>query len=153
MCVAPELPIQEDLGSNYTLVTTHTFIHTWLNLYFRALSYVTVVTPFRVSFILYDDIQWIIFDILIDTIFIIDIFVNFFSAYYDHQFQIIIDNKLIAKTYLKSWFILDFVSVLPLSYLMQTYHGYSSLTRLSRLPRLYRLFKIAKLDNNIIHPF
>jgi hypothetical protein len=40
--------------------------------------------------------------------------VNFTTAYYDEDFKLIIDRKSIIKKYLKGFFILDFIAIVPL---------------------------------------
>jgi len=42
-----------------------------------------------------------------------DIFINFISAYFDKEDNLEVNKKVIAKKYLKGWFALDFISVLP----------------------------------------
>ena len=54
-----------------------------------------------------------LFNILIDIVFIIDIIINFCVAYYDFDELLIIEFHLIAKHYLKTWFIIDFISAIP----------------------------------------
>ncbi len=51
-------------------------------------------------------------------IFGLDIIINFFSAYYDKNDDIIIDKKKIAVRYLKGWFLIDFLGVFPVSLLI-----------------------------------
>lgn len=50
---------------------------------------------------------------IIDGFFAIDIFVNFNSAYTDESYETITDRKKIAKEYLASWFLVDFLSIVP----------------------------------------
>ena len=50
---------------------------------------------------------------LIDIIFIIDIIISFFIAYYNFDEILIIEPKLIAKNYLKTWFFIDLISAIP----------------------------------------
>ena len=49
----------------------------------------------------------------IDIFFFIDILVNFNSAYIDESYEVIDDRKKIAKSYLVSWFLIDFLSIVP----------------------------------------
>lgn len=48
-----------------------------------------------------------VLDYFIDIIFFFDIIVQFFSAYELKDETIVSDMKTIAKTYLKSWFVMD----------------------------------------------
>lgn len=55
------------------------------------------------------------------------------------------NHKKIIKKYLKSWFIIDIISVLPLNNLFKSGSKYSGLSKISKLPKLYRLIKLTKL--------
>ena len=55
----------------------------------------------------------IIFDMVIELFFIMDIVVHFRTSFVDMSGRIIYDQKKIAIHYLKGWFILDFLAALP----------------------------------------
>ena len=55
----------------------------------------------------------LIFDMVIELFFIIDIVVHFRTSFVDTSGRIIYDQKKIAVRYLKGWFILDFLAALP----------------------------------------
>jgi potassium channel len=90
-----------------------------------------------------DPLGWVIVDAIVDILFGIDIFVSFFSAYYDGKDNLITDRKAIAKKYIRSWFLIDITAILPLSYILSS-PKYNQLIRLARLPKLYRLVKMTK---------
>lgn len=46
---------------------------------------------------------------------------------------------------MKTWFTIDFISVLPISYFTANNYKFNNLTRIGRLPKLYRLLKLTKL--------
>ena len=48
-----------------------------------------------------------------DTLFIIDIFINFISAYEDNNGMPVVNIKLIAMNYVQGWFIIDFIASIP----------------------------------------
>lgn len=52
------------------------------------------------------------------TVGVQDIFLNFRTAYFDKRGVIVISQKMIARNYLKSWFVIDFITCLPISYIM-----------------------------------
>jgi hypothetical protein len=54
----------------------------------------------------------------VDVLFSIDIFIIFNSAYYNAQYDLISDRKQIASNYLKSWFLIDLLAVVPLDLIM-----------------------------------
>lgn len=90
--------------------------------------------------------------------FLIDIFMNFFTASYTVDFQIVDSQKEIAILYFKTWFMVDFISIIPFD-LILLYGGVNQISRFSRIGKLYkivrmmkmiRLLKIAKVRNKIV---
>jgi len=80
-----------------------------------------VTTPLGIAFSEGDDnIANIIRGYFIDISFCLDIFVIFFSAYYDDEFQIIENRKEIAIEYFYTWFALDFFAVVPFEKILQS---------------------------------
>ena len=76
---------------------------------------------------------------------------NFFTAYEDENGEFIVSRMKIARSYLKSWFIIDLMSSIPISLVLSfTNQGGNSVLNIriikrSRLPRLYRLLRLIKL--------
>ena len=54
-------------------------------------------------------------DYSIDFIYFIDILVIFNTAYYDHEQQLVLNRKKIACKYLRGWFAIDLLSIIPFS--------------------------------------
>ena len=56
-------------------------------------------------------------NVIVDIVFLIDIIMTFFTSYQNedetHEFT---DLKSIAIRYLKTWFFVDLISILPLEY-------------------------------------
>ena len=48
-----------------------------------------------------------------------DIFFSFNQAYYDEDFVIIEDRKTIGSNYLKGWFSVDLIAIIPLDLIHQ----------------------------------
>ena len=105
--------------------------------------YSAIITPYEIAFSDSNKFSW--FEILIDIFLGIDIVLTFFSAYTDDEENLVKNHRKIIKKYLKSWFIVDIISVLPISYIFNQEGKYSSLTKISKLPKLYRLVKLTKL--------
>ncbi|KAA0201330.1 hypothetical protein HAZT_HAZT010649 [Hyalella azteca] len=88
-----------------------------------------IILPVAISFF-NDDLstRWIAFNCLSDTIFLIDIVVNFRTGIMqqDNSEQVILDPKLIARYYLKTWFFLDLISSVPLDYIFLIINQVSS---------------------------
>lgn len=83
----------------------------------------------------------------------LDILVSFFTVYLDDLDKPVLDYRLIAVHYLRSWFLVDFLSTIPIDALLQLVDGdvdVSSIKllrilRLARLLKMVRLLKINKL--------
>ena len=104
--------------------------------------YSAIITPYEIAFSDSNKSNW--FEILIDIFLAIDIVLTFFSAYTDDEENLVKNHKKIIKKYLQSWFIIDFISVLPLNSVFKS-GKFSGLTKISKLPKLYRLIKLTKL--------
>ncbi len=63
-----------------------------------------------------------IIDNIIDFIFILDIFINFFTAFYNFDEVLISDSKSIYKNYLKTWFFIDLLSAIPIKTIIILYN-------------------------------
>ena len=105
--------------------------------------YSAIITPYEIAFSDTSKVSW--FEILIDILLAIDIVLTFFSAYTDDEENLVKNHRKIIKKYLKSWFIIDIISVLPVSYFFNSSGKFSGLTKISKLPKLYRLVKLTKL--------
>ena len=110
------------------------------------LAYTFIIVPFRIAFLSnYDDTtEWNTIDWVTDVIFFVDIVVNFFSAYYDFEDELVFSRKKIAYNYISGWFFFDLVGVFPFNRIFDT-NRYGNLVRVSRLPRLYKLLRLTKL--------
>jgi len=80
-----------------------------------------------------------------DGLFLVDILINFCSAIENEGYQIIDGRKAIAILYMKSWFIIDFVAIVPFDLLLQGSSSANSLIRVTRIGKLYKLVKITRL--------
>jgi hypothetical protein len=56
-------------------------------------------------------------------VFGIDVLISFFSAYYDDDNILVTNNKYIAMQYLKGWFIIDVVSLIPFNNILPSSSG------------------------------
>ena len=59
-----------------------------------------------------------VFNIFVYAFFFFDIAICFNTAYVDEKGDYITDRKKIALDYLKGWFWIDFISNIPLDYIM-----------------------------------
>ena len=65
-----------------------------------------------------DNISWITFDAFIDFWFFVELVINFTTAYYDDRGKLVSERVNIIKNYFKSWFLIDFVTLIPISYFL-----------------------------------
>ncbi|XP_038633740.1 potassium/sodium hyperpolarization-activated cyclic nucleotide-gated channel 1 [Scyliorhinus canicula] len=91
---------------------------------------------------------WIIFNVVSDTFFLMDLVLNFRTGIViEDNTEIILDPEKIKKTYLKSWFIVDFVSSIPVDYIfLIVERGIDSeVYKTARALRIVRFTKILSL--------
>ncbi|XP_046399735.1 potassium/sodium hyperpolarization-activated cyclic nucleotide-gated channel 3 [Ischnura elegans] len=108
-----------------------------------------IILPVAISFF-NDDLstRWIAFNCLSDTIFLIDIVVNFRTGIMqqDNAEQVILDPKLIARHYLRTWFFLDLISSIPLDYIFLIFNqDFSESFQILHAGRALRILRLAKL--------
>ncbi|XP_076681737.1 hyperpolarization activated cyclic nucleotide gated potassium channel Ih isoform X2 [Andrena cerasifolii] len=110
-----------------------------------------IILPVAISFF-NDDLstRWIAFNCLSDTIFLIDIVVNFRTGIMqqDNAEQVILEPKLIAKHYLRTWFFLDLISSIPLDYIFlifNQFQDFSESFQILHAGRALRILRLAKL--------
>ena len=105
---------------------------------------------FQVTFQPEENMYMNIFDQVVEGIFWLDLFLNFFHQKWNFETnEVIEDLKGIARNYIfKGSFFIDFISVFPFKLMLQT-GGLTRLLRLFRLPRLGKLVDINKVSNII----
>lgn len=73
------------------------------------------------------------------------------SAFYNDEFQLVDSNKAIAASYLRGWFLIDFVAILPFDLMIQSSEAntksddINGIVRIARLGRMYKLIKLTRL--------
>lgn len=84
---------------------------------------------------------------IIDCSFLIDIIVTFFTAYFDEiKMTLIVDKKVIAKGYLKFWFWLDLVSIIPFDQILRHSNSdFGSMAKFSRIGKLYKMIRMLRM--------
>ena len=99
------------------MLPDHPFIKFWNLIMIILMGYVVSFVPFNICFdqsISTEMTTAGIIDIIVDILFFVDIIVNFLSAYDDPATSLpVVKPKIIAKNYLKFWFWLDLLTVLP----------------------------------------
>jgi len=108
------------------------------------LFYISVTLPFSLGF---GDLAGDV-DRVLDMLFCCDVVLNFRTTYADRDDSVIVDGKKIAKKYLKSWFLLDFMSSVPFD--MITAGLLPSLTparflKIGKIAKVLKLLRISKM--------
>ena len=81
------------------------------------------LTPLNLAFAEeLDQIGWfIILNYSIDSLFLIDIIINFMTAYQSDNHEVVDDRCKIIKNYFTGWFIIDFLAIFPTEILVETF--------------------------------
>ena len=127
---------------------------TWKNVWDLLINYHLVYTaifvPYSACFEegMSSDLQFI-YDCWMDSCFLTDIVLTFFTAIRGKPGEYISDKSEIAKSYIKGWFFIDLLTSLPFQILERigdsSALGNTKMLRIMRLPRLLRFLKMAKL--------
>nr|XP_003230015.2 PREDICTED: potassium/sodium hyperpolarization-activated cyclic nucleotide-gated channel 2 [Anolis carolinensis] len=91
---------------------------------------------------------WIIFNVISDTFFLTDLVMNFRTGIViEDNTDIILDPERIKKKYLKTWFVVDFVSSIPVDYIFLIVEKGmdSEVYKTARALRIVRFTKILSL--------
>uniref|UniRef100_A0A4W5KV60 Hyperpolarization activated cyclic nucleotide-gated potassium channel 2b n=1 Tax=Hucho hucho TaxID=62062 RepID=A0A4W5KV60_9TELE len=91
---------------------------------------------------------WIIFNVVSDTFFLMDLVLNFRTGIVlEDNTEIILDPKKIKRTYLKTWFVVDFISSIPVDYIFLIVEKGidSEVYKTARALRIVRFTKILSL--------
>jgi hypothetical protein len=99
--------------------------------------YTAIFTPFTVAFLLNEDEKraklnqhastrifknksgqsgadpFVIIDLIVDLMFLLDIFISFRTTFVSKEGEAVYDPMVIAKNYLKGWFVIDAFSAMP----------------------------------------
>ena len=121
------------------------------------LWYIVATVPWRIAFNIHTTTSthpiafW--FDLLVDLAIVFDIGLNFRRFYFDDRsHKLVTDPAEIRQTYMKSWFLIDFLSVIPFDRIVRLMNAgdtegarSSKMIRLARLARFARLARLTKL--------
>ena len=123
--------------------------------------WVAFVVPFRLGFDVDVEIKSIAFviDCLIDTFFLIDVQLQFRTAFLLPTGFLEVRFGVIAKRYMRSWFLVDLVASLPLTYISMMYHlantaaaggpadnlSYAKTFRMIRLAKMLRVARLKRI--------
>ncbi|XP_057691322.1 potassium/sodium hyperpolarization-activated cyclic nucleotide-gated channel 3 isoform X2 [Corythoichthys intestinalis] len=107
-----------------------------------------IVLPVGITFFRDENTpSWIIFNVVSDTLFMVDLVLNFRTGIVkEDSTEILLDPRAIRHNYLKSWFLVDFVSSIPVDYIFLMVDSLDSeVYRTARALRIVRFTKILSL--------
>ncbi|KAG9355370.1 hypothetical protein JZ751_000208 [Albula glossodonta] len=110
-----------------------------------------IILPVGITFFENEhSLSWIVFNVVSDTLFLADLVFNFRTGILkEDSGEIILDPMAIRSNYLKTWFVVDFVSSIPVDYIFLVadleYLMDSELYRTARALRIFRFTKILSL--------
>jgi hypothetical protein len=81
----------------------------------------------------------------VDINFLIDILVIFNKTIFDDNFYLVTNREIIAMQYIKGWFLLDLIAIIPFDIIF----GGSDLNQVVRIARIGRMYKLIKLTRLI----
>eukprot|EP00505_MAST-04D_sp_SCG-Rhode-Island_P003336 Stramenopile-MAST_4_protein_3336 len=81
---------------------------------------------------------------IIDSLFVIDVFLNFNTMLVRNNGDLVKDRKIIAAGYLERWFWFDFLAIFPLELLIPSSGSLNVWRRFLKIPRLFRIARIVK---------
>lgn len=76
---------------------------------------ISLFTPYRIPFEDVTPPSWFYIDVITDFLFLIDVFLNFITAVEKDNGELCIDRVEIVTSYLKSWFLIDITSSIPIT--------------------------------------
>lgn len=142
-------------GDKYLFYPDTPFKKYWNFLVFLMIFYVFIGMPWVTAF--ENEQPWtkiFIFEVTIDFLFFIDIFITFNSAYVNDNKDVVVDRKEIAKNYIKGMFLLDFFSIMPFYLLDHSNSGgtrSNTFLRMIRITKVIRIFRASKILKIIEH--
>ncbi|MES1908364.1 MAG: hypothetical protein MHM6MM_001316 [Cercozoa sp. M6MM] len=105
------------------------------------LIYTVVVLPLNFAFEMGKTMK--VLEWVVDCLFFTDILVSFVSAYETSEGVLVTQPKLIAKRYVKGWFVLDVLATFPFQLFVEG--GIADLKQVLRVPRLLKIVRLMRL--------
>jgi hyperpolarization activated cyclic nucleotide-gated potassium channel 3 len=111
------------------------------------LIFMTVWTGFAVPFqASFRPVAWMTqLDILCDVVFIVDVCINFRTAYYKSIGTLELQSLKIMRRYLRTWFVIDLIGSVPLDWFVPNSDEHVNLMVMLRLCKFVRFGRLIKL--------
>merc|ERR1719181_2427552 len=111
--------------------------------------YYAITVPVQMGFDPQQSKGEVVFDNCANIMFVIDIFLNFFTGYTVGG-DLILDPEMIQIRYLKSWFFIDLIASVPISLITPGGSDYQ-FNKLFRLLRIFKLLRLMRLGRILEH--
>lgn len=127
------------------------FRYTWDSVATLLIIFIAVVLPYRVTFATDWTLGWELFDLFTDSFFIVDIILNFNTAYIDDVGRTIVRFRPRVLHYVRTWFFADLMATMPWSWfangiqLSQPDVAQSQASQASQLTEMIRMIKLLRL--------
>lgn len=128
-------------AGRFVIIEDTLFRKCWSVIWIAILFYLLFVAPFQMLFLTRFDIP----NLIVDAIFVLDVFLSFFFSYEDpHSGFEVVEHKKIVYHYLTGWFIPDLISCVPFIFdVVVLFHpSLEQTTNLIYLLKIVRIFKI-----------
>ena len=150
--IGGQLPINSyriTTRKKYLIYEDSLFFKIWTHIIIILFFYIAIFLPYRIAFINKETVFLHTLEIIVTTLFIVDIIITFFTAYSEDGI-IVDDLKKIFYNYAKSWLILDVFSILPFDLFLQSSNGrLNNFTKLLRIVKLARILRIIKISDRV----
>lgn len=120
------------------------------------LVYTMIAVPVRIGFG-WDPEVWSIqfcVDLVVDIFFLVDLFVQMQTYFHDNRTgEWVYDQTKIRSRYLHTWFVVDFVAVMPVDHILRLLHKLdhsisdARAFRMLRMARIFRYIRLIKILN------
>jgi hypothetical protein len=121
--------------------------------------YSVAVVPYRLAFEVPAEGAWFVLELCMDFMFLVDIVLNFNTAFYNKHDQLVRNRAEIVKHYLQMWFWIELASTIPLQLLDDSLGQLKSfrVLRVIRVMKLARLLKLSLIfdrleDEDVLNP-
>jgi len=108
--------IFRNLWKNYRMLPpTSVAKSRWDIVMFIFVFYNSIYIPLELAFedVIEKHVAHCVIDYLIDIMFVIDMVINFRTTYFNAEQELVLDKKTIALRYIRTWFPIDLVAVIP----------------------------------------
>ncbi|KAG6617547.1 Voltage-gated Ion Channel (VIC) Superfamily [Phytophthora cinnamomi] len=108
--------------------------------------------PYTIAFGESDLWYWNAFNKSTDAIYLLDVILNFRTGYVEDT-EIIMDSRLVAKHYIRTWFFVDLIGSIPVEYIFNTSSGgfsgverkaFKASVKYLKVPKLFRITRLIK---------